>query len=79
MTEPKRSNLKDNPHYIEGQWYGRNMAKRIDSTPYKTLELAIKAKREFSNQLETLMDYTLDNWEYVQNWGIIHSLEDALK
>lgn len=77
MDNLNKSDLEKNSHYLEGKWVGSGMAKFIENTVYKNLETAIGVKREFGEQLKNQLGYTIENWEYAQNVGIVHALEEA--
>lgn len=73
------SKLQDNPHYQNGQFWGRQMAKHIQSTIYKNLETAIAVKKELVEDLKREFGWDENIKDVAENLGIIASLEAALK
>lgn len=73
------SKLQDNPHYQNGLFWGRQMAKLINSTIYKDLQTAISVKKELVEDLKKEFGWDENTKDVAENLGIIASLEAALK
>lgn len=72
------SDLKNNPHYQNGQFWGRQMARLIHSTVYKDLETAISVKKELVEDLKKEFGWDEQTKDVAENLGIISALEEAL-
>ena len=77
---PKKSNpLENNVNYQIGVQKGNTIVRFIEQTIYKTLEIALEAKKGLNAMLASELGYDGKNKEYVENLGIIAVLEEAIK
>lgn len=77
---PKQNNpLASNPHFQIGQQRGQVIIRFIDTSFYKTLEVALEAKVNFGAMLKSELGYDENNPKYLENLGMIHVLEEAVK
>lgn len=75
----KKNDITENLNYQEGLRVGRRMVNYIERTNYKTLENAIKAKKEFGEELSKQLGYDESNADYAENLGLIAAFEEALE
>lgn len=71
MTE-----LKNNPHYINGLYLGSQIIRHIEHTVYQTIDNAIFRKEELVQDFRENLDYDETNKEVAENLGIIQTLKD---
>lgn len=79
MKDSSKNPLLNNPHFIEGMHKGNTIVKHIDFTVYKTLEVALEAKKNYGKELNVQLGFDENNSPvYIQNLGIIHVLEQEI-
>lgn len=75
----EKKELKENPHYQNGLFWGKDMVKFIDNTVYGDLETAIFRKKELVEDLKKEFGWDESIKDIAENLGIIDALEAALE
>lgn len=74
MTEEE---YLSNPHYQNGYYWGKNTAKFIENTTYKTLDNAIAIKEQLLRDFEEHFNWDMKDKDYAETKGTIDALKAA--